>query len=47
VPSYFGLEPVQLVGADDASAPHGDKLAGLDHGPSVDGLAAGDVTILN
>src|SRR6188768_1398409 len=33
VPSYFGLEPVQLVG--------------LDHGPSVDGLAAGDVTILN
>jgi hypothetical protein len=47
VASYFRLEFVELVGADDAAAPHGNELAGLDHGPSVDGFAAGDVTILN
>src|SRR5262249_15886722 len=47
VTSYFRLEFIELVGADHAAPPRGKELAGLDHGPSVDGLAAGDVTILN
>jgi hypothetical protein len=47
VASYFRLELVQLVGANDAPAPHGNQFARLDHGPSKDGLAAGDVTFLN
>src|SRR6478609_2163903 len=36
---------IQLVGGDQASAPHGNDLAGLDKLPSEYGLATGHVTI--
>ena len=36
---------VQLVGVDQATAPHGNELAGLNEFPSVYGLATGHVTI--
>src|SRR6476659_3005815 len=41
----FLRQVIQLVGRDEASAPHGDNLAGLDKLPSEYGLATGHVTI--
>ena len=40
-----GRQIVELGGADDASAPHGDELAGRNRFPSDNGLAAVHVTI--
>src|SRR5687767_13687637 len=47
VPPDLCGELVERLRRDDAAAPDGNKLAGLDKVPSVDGLAAGNVTILD
>src|SRR5262245_58878380 len=47
VPPDLFRELVERLDRDDAAAPDSNKLAGLDNVPSVDGLAAGNVTILD
>ncbi len=42
-PDFF-RQIVERVGGHDASAPHADELAGMDHFPGDDGMTAGYVT---